>query len=80
MTTLEGRDAAAGKAFRAGPDLDADRPGFPAGHAEPCLRADGSERPGRAARAAALSRRVGELGPGSAGADRDRTAPSRPDP
>ncbi|WP_225799226.1 hypothetical protein [Streptomyces sp. NK15101] len=63
-------DDAAEKAFRAGLALDADHLGLLAGYAELCLRADGFDHPGRAARAAALSRRVKELDPGSAESDR----------
>ncbi|WP_405994464.1 hypothetical protein [Streptomyces sp. NBC_00986] len=59
-------DDRAEEAFRAGLALDAGHLGLLAGYAELCLRADAFEYPGRAARAAVLSRRLKELAPESA--------------
>ncbi|MFE0645905.1 hypothetical protein ACFW2Y_30505 [Streptomyces sp. NPDC058877] len=63
-------DDSAERAFRAGLALDGDHLGLLAGYAELCLRADAFDHPGRAGRAAALSRRLKELGPGTAEAER----------
>ncbi|MGW3555995.1 hypothetical protein ACWDNT_01240 [Streptomyces sp. NPDC000963] len=63
-------DDLAEEAFRAGLALDRDHLGLLAGYAELCLRADGFDHPGRAARAVELSRRLKELAPDSAEADR----------
>lgn len=62
-------DDRAEEAFRAGLALDADHLGLLAGYAELCLRADGFEYPGRAARASVLSRRLKESAPESAEAE-----------
>ncbi|MEU6533992.1 hypothetical protein ABZ869_32945 [Streptomyces sp. NPDC046928] len=59
-------DDRAEEAFRAGLALDADHLGLLAGYAELCLRADGFDHPGRAARARVLARRLDELAPESA--------------
>ncbi|MFE7895897.1 hypothetical protein [Streptomyces sp. NPDC057412] len=59
-------DDRAEEAFRAGLALDADHLGLLAGYAELCLRADGFDHPGRAARARVLVRRLDELAPQSA--------------
>lgn len=59
-------DDRAEEAFRAGLALDGDHLGLLAGYAELCLRADAFEYPGRAARAAVLSRRLKDLAPESA--------------
>ncbi|MCX4983585.1 hypothetical protein [Streptomyces sp. NBC_00572] len=63
-------DDLAEEAFRAGLALDGDHLGLLAGYAELCLRADGFDHPGRANRAVVLSRRLKELAPESAEADR----------
>ncbi|MGW4725299.1 hypothetical protein [Streptomyces sp. S1] len=63
-------DDLAEEAFRAGLALDRDHLGLLAGYAELCLRADAFDHPGRADRAVALSRRLKELAPESAEADR----------
>ena len=63
-------DDEAEKAFRAGLALDGDHLGLLVGYAELCLRADEFDHPGRAGRAVALSRRLKELAPASAEADR----------
>lgn len=63
-------DDSAEEAFRAGRALDSDHLGLLAGYAELCLRADSFEYPGRAAQAVTLSRRLKELAPRSAEADR----------
>ncbi|MBK3567863.1 MULTISPECIES: hypothetical protein [unclassified Streptomyces] len=63
-------DDRAEEAFRAGLALDAGHLGLLAGYAELCLRADAFEYPGRAARASVLSRRLKELAPESAEAQR----------
>ncbi|MFI6464961.1 hypothetical protein [Streptomyces sp. NPDC050538] len=62
-------DDRAEEAFRAGLALDADHLGLLAGYAELCLRADGFEYPGRAARASVLARRLKESAPESAEAE-----------
>ncbi len=56
-------DDRAEEAFRVGLALDRDHLGLLAGYAELCLRADGFDHPGRAARAVVLSRRLKELAP-----------------
>lgn len=63
-------DDSAEEAFRAGLALDGDHLGLLAGYAELCLRADSFEYPGRAARAVTLSKRLKQLAPQSAEADR----------
>ncbi|MFF4909995.1 hypothetical protein ACFY2T_34650 [Streptomyces sp. NPDC001260] len=63
-------DDSAEEAFQAGLALDRDHLGLLAGYAELCLRADSFEYPGRAARAVTLSKRLKELAPRSAEADR----------
>ncbi|MDH6513992.1 hypothetical protein M2163_009036 [Streptomyces sp. SAI-135] len=63
-------DDHAEEAFRAGLVLDGDHLGLLAGYAELCLRADAFEYPGRAARAVPLSKRLKQLAPQSAEADR----------
>ncbi|MFJ6393765.1 hypothetical protein ACIQJT_40005 [Streptomyces sp. NPDC091972] len=63
-------DDRAEEAFRAGLALDGDHLGLLAGYAELCLRADSFEYPGRAARAVTLSKRLKQLAPRSAEADR----------
>ncbi|MEU9360038.1 hypothetical protein AB0D35_18260 [Streptomyces sp. NPDC048301] len=63
-------DDDAEKAFRAGLALDGDHLGLLAGYAELCLRADSFEHPGRAARAAGLSRHLKELAPRSQEAEK----------
>ncbi|MFC5901066.1 hypothetical protein ACFQ60_04905 [Streptomyces zhihengii] len=63
-------DDCAEEAFRAGLALQADHAGLLAGYAEFCLRADAFEHPARAGRAAGLSRRLRELAPHSAEAQR----------
>ncbi|MDV9191027.1 hypothetical protein R6L23_22935, partial [Streptomyces sp. SR27] len=63
-------DDLAEEAFRAGLALDGDHLGLLAGYAELCLRADEFDHPGRASRARVLSRRLKELAPESAEADR----------
>ncbi|MEU9370519.1 hypothetical protein AB0D78_39370 [Streptomyces avermitilis] len=59
-------DDCAEEAFRAGLALDSSHLGLLDGYAELCLRTDSFERPGRAARAVALSQRLKELAPESA--------------
>ncbi|WP_370416510.1 hypothetical protein [Streptomyces fradiae] len=63
-------DDEAERTFRTGLALDPDHLGLLAGYAELCLRADGFDRPGRAGRAAGLTRRLKELAPDSAEAGR----------
>ncbi|MER6096751.1 hypothetical protein ABT154_13030 [Streptomyces sp. NPDC001728] len=63
-------DDLAEEAFRAGLALDGDHLGLLAGYAELCLRADEFDHPGRSSRARVLSRRLKELAPESAEADR----------
>ncbi|MFE7855320.1 hypothetical protein [Streptomyces sp. NPDC057403] len=63
-------DDSAEEAFRAGLAIDGDHLGLLAGCAELCLRADAFEYPGRAARAVTLSKRLKELAPQSAEAER----------
>ncbi|MFB7372071.1 hypothetical protein ACFC0D_19765 [Streptomyces sp. NPDC056222] len=54
-------DDRAEEAFRAGLRLDPDHLGLLGGYAELCLRADGFNHPGRAARAVRLAARIKEL-------------------
>ncbi|MFF3941782.1 hypothetical protein [Streptomyces phaeofaciens] len=63
-------DDRAEEAFRAGLALDGDHLGLLTGYAELCLRADAFEYPARASRAVVLSRRLKELAPESAEAER----------
>ncbi|MFJ4711381.1 hypothetical protein [Streptomyces sp. NPDC088785] len=67
-------DDEAERAFRAGLALDPDHPGLLSGYARLCFNTDGFDRPGRAARAAGLLRRVEELAPGSEAAEQARAA------
>ncbi|MEU6933841.1 hypothetical protein [Streptomyces sp. NPDC046385] len=63
-------DDEAEKAFRAGLAREPDHLGLLAGYAELCLRSDSFDHPGRAGRAVTLSRRLKELAPESAEAER----------
>ncbi|MET9374368.1 hypothetical protein ACFYV5_07855 [Streptomyces sp. NPDC003035] len=67
-------DDRAEEAYRAGLRLDPDHLGLLAGYTELCLRADGFEYPGRAARAVALTARIKALAPESAEAQRVESA------
>ncbi|MEV6104645.1 hypothetical protein AB0M28_07980 [Streptomyces sp. NPDC051940] len=67
-------DTEAERAFRAGLKLDPDHLGLLAGYAALCLRSDGFDHPGRAARAVELTARLEELAPESAYARELRAA------